>query len=161
MRIVITADAPSDTSPVSLIFGRCAYYAVYDSSTDKLDFVPNPAVGYARGAGIQAAQYVLSLGPEMIITGGIPGPNSSMVLSQAGIPVITNFVGSVRDAIEDAKSGKLKPQTAQSPMAPAPFPGYQQVPPSKEDEIKMLEEEKEYIKRRLEEIKKRLKELKE
>ena len=161
MRIVITADAPSDTSPVSPIFGRCAYYAVYDSSTDKLDFVPNPAVGYARGAGIQAAQYVLSLGPEMIITGGIPGPNSSMVLSQAGIPVITNFVGSVRDAIEDAKSGKLKPQAAQSPMAPAPFPGYQQVPPSKEDEIKMLEEEKEYIKRRLEEIKKRLKELKE
>lgn len=164
MRIVITADAPSDTSPVSPIFGRCAYYAVYDSSTDKLDFVPNPAVGYARGAGIQAAQYVLSLGPEMIITGGIPGPNSSMVLSQAGIPVITNFVGSVRDAIEDAKSGKLKPQTAQSPippMAPGPFPGYQQVPLSKEDEIKMLEEEKEYIKRRLEEIKKRLKELKE
>lgn len=151
MKVAITADSPTESSPISPIFGRCAYYAIYDTSKDKVEFLPNPASMYPRGAGIQAAQYLISQGVQLIITGGIPGPNSSMVLSQAGIPVITNFVGSIRDAIEDVKSGKLKPQASQSPMAPL----------SKEDEIKMLEEEREYIKRRLEEIKKRLKELKE
>ncbi len=154
MRVAITADVPDENSPISPIFGRCAYYAVYDTATDKLEFVPNAAAMYARGAGVQAAQQVASLGVQMVITAGIAGPNASMVLAQAGIQVVNNFGGTIRDAVEAVKSGKITAQ--QMPITPPP-----PAPISKEEELRMLEEEKEYIERRLEEVKKRLKELKE
>ncbi len=165
MKVVITADTPSENSPVSPIFGRCAYYAVYDTETDKLEFVPNPAAMYPRGAGVQAAQYVASLGARMVITAGIAGPNSSMVLAQAGIAVISNFAGTIRDAVEEIKRGRIKLEEAMPPAPAMPgYPGYlaygspaQSL--SREEEIKMLEEEKSYIEERLKEIKKRLKEL--
>ena len=153
MRVAITADAPDENSPISPIFGRCAYYAVYDTATDKLEFVPNAAAMYARGAGVQAAQQAASLGVQMVITAGIAGPNASMVLAQAGVQIVNNFAGTIRDAVEAVKSGKI---TATHGPIPPPAP----VPISKEEELRMLEEEKEYIERRLEELKKRLKELK-
>ncbi len=159
MRVAITADAPDENSPVSPIFGRCAYYAIYDTATDKIEFVPNTAGMYARGAGVQAAQQVANLGVQMLITAGIVGPNASMAISQAGIEIINSFQGTIRDAVEAVKSGRIRaqPQSIPPPVPPTspPYP-----PMSKEEELRMLEEEKEYIERRLKEIKKRLEELK-
>ncbi len=154
MRVAITADVPDENSPISPIFGRCAYYAIYDTATDKLEFVPNASAMYARGAGVQAAQQVANLGVQMLITSGIAGPNASMVLEQAGIQIINSFQGTIRDAVEAVKSGRI--QTGPLPIPPRPY-----TPISKEEELKMLEEEKEYIENRLKEIKKRLEELKE
>ncbi len=159
MRVAITADAPDENSPISPIFGRCAYYAIYDTEADKLEFVPNAAAMYARGAGVQAAQEIANLGVQMVITAGIAGPNATMVLQQAGIQIVNNFPGTIRDAIEAAKSGRIRTLPAPVPGPPPVAPPYQ--PMSKEDELRMLEEEKEYIEKRLEEIKKKLKELKE
>jgi predicted Fe-Mo cluster-binding NifX family protein len=157
MRVAITADAPDENSPVSPIFGRCAYYAIYDTATEKLEFVPNTAGMYARGAGVQAAQQVASLGVQMLITAGIVGPNASMAISQAGIEIVNSFQGTIRDAVEAVKSGRIRAQ----PIPPAVPPAPSYPPMSKEEELRMLEEEKEYIEKRLEEIKKRLEELKE
>ncbi len=158
MRVAITADAPDENSPISPIFGRCAYYAIYDTATDKLEFVPNASAMYARGAGVQAAQQIANLGVQTVITSGIAGPNASMVLAQAGIQVINSFQGTIRDAIEAVKSGRIysEPPRAFPPPPQPPYP-----PMSKEEELRMLEEEKEYIEKRLEEIKKKLEELKE
>ena len=157
MRVAITADTPDENSPISPIFGRCAYYAIYDTTTDKLEFIPNPSAMYARGAGVQAAQQIATLGVQTVITAGIAGPNASMVLTQAGIQVINSFQGTIRDAIEAVKSGRIHPEPTRgfSPP-PQPYP-----PMSREEELRMLEEEKEYIERRLKEIKKKLEELKE
>ncbi len=155
MRVAITADAPDENSPVSPIFGRCAYYAIYDTATDKLEFEPNASAMYARGAGVQAAQQVATLGAQMVITAGIAGPNASMVLAQAGIQVVNSFQGTIRDAVEAVKSGRI---SASAPT-PAPVPPAPAYPLNKEEELRMLEEEKEYIEKRLEEIKKRLQEL--
>ena len=161
MRVAITADVPDENSPISPVFGRCAYYAIYDTSTDKLEFVPNPGGMAARGAGVQAGQFLMEQGVSMLITAGVVGPNASMVLDQAGIQVINGFQGRIRDAIEAAKSGKLR-ATYQQPPQPPPYQQYypppMEIPP--EEEIRMLEEEKMRIEERLEEIKKRLKELK-
>ena len=166
MRIAITADMPNEKSPISPIFGRCAYYAIYDTSTDKLEFVPNPGGMIARGAGVQAGQFLMENRVNMVITAGVVGPNASMVLAQAGINVINGFQGTIRDAIESAKSGALRNVMPPQPMyPPSQYPPYptqyyqpEEIPP--EEEIKMLEEEEARIKERLEEIKKRLKELK-
>ena len=159
MKVAITADVPDEKSPISPIFGRCAYYAIYDTTEDKLEFVPNQMGMYARGAGIQAAQFIVSQGVSIVITAGVAGPNSSMVLSQGGVRVINSFRGTIKDAIEMVKSGRIGEMEAE------PYPMYmprQIAPPvqmTREEEIKMLEEEKEMIEGRLEEIKKRLKEL--
>ena len=150
MRVAITADVNDPNAPVSPIFGRCAYYAIYDTETDKLEFVPNASAMYARGAGVQAGQQIASLGANMVITAGVVGPNASMVLAQAGIEVINSFQGTIRDAVEAVKSGKIMGARAH-PSAAQPL--------SREEELRMLEEEKEFIERRLEEIRKRLKEL--
>ncbi len=162
MRVAITADVPDENSPVSAVFGRCAYYAIYDTSLDKLDFVPNPGGMMARGAGVQAGQFLIEQGVTTLITAGVVGPNASMVLGQAGIQVINGFQGRIRDAIEAAKSGNLRPGYPQQPLQPSPYQQYypppMEIPP--EEEIRMLEEEKMRIEERLDEIKKRLKELK-
>ncbi len=161
MRVAITADVPDENSPISPVFGRCAYYAIYDASTDKLEFVPNPGGMMARGAGVQAGQFLIEQGVNTLITAGVVGPNASMVLGQAGIQVINGFQGRIRDAVEAVKSGNLRP-TYQQPPQPSPYQQYypppMEIPP--EEEIRMLEEEKMRIEERLEEIKKRLKELK-
>jgi len=156
MRVAITADVPDENSPISPIFGRCAYYAIYDTTNDKIEFVPNASAMYARGAGVQAAQQIANLGVQMVITSGIAGPNASMVLEQAGIQIINSFQGTIRDAIEALKAGRIHPGPPRAVPPPEPYP-----PMSKEEELRMLEEEKEYIEKRLEEIKKRLEELKE
>ncbi len=162
MRVAITVDSPSENALVSPIFGRCAYYAIYDTESNKIEFIPNASTMYPRGAGVQAAQQIISQGVQQIITGGIPGPNSSMILAQAGIGVISNFSGTVRDAVEAIKQGRIETQRAPMPPTyPLNYPGYTpfEAPRSKEEEVKYLEEEKKFIEERLKEIKKRLKEL--
>ncbi len=162
MRIAITSDSPSETTPVSAVFGRCAYYAIYDTATGKLDFVQNPGGMMARGAGVQAAQFVVSQGVQVIITGGVVGPNASMVLAQAGMEVVNGFQGTIGDAISAAREGKLQGTAPSYPSMPTYYPAnpYEPAPMIPEDELRMLEEEKAYIEERLEDIKKRLKELK-
>ncbi len=162
MRVAITVDSPNEDAPVAPIFGRCAYYAIYDTESDKIEFIPNASAMYPRGAGVQAAQQIISLGVQQVITGGIPGPNSSMILAQAGIGVISNFSGTVRDAVGAIKQGKI--EARRMPITPAyspPYPTYApfEAPISKNDEIRYLEEEKRFIEERLKEIKKRLREL--
>ena len=167
MRVAITADVNDENAPVSMIFGRCPYYAIYDTSTDRLEFVPNPGGMMARGAGVQAGQFLIEQRVQMVITGGVVGPNAGMVLAQAGIQVINSFRGTVKDAIEYLKKNELGPSAGLPPRGPGfyPPPQYEYYPPepqlTKEEEMRMLEEEKTRIEERLKEIKKRLKELKE
>ncbi len=158
MRVAITADVASETAPVSMVFGRCPYYAIYDTNTGSLDFVANPGGMMPRGAGVQAAQFLIEQGVNTLVTAGVAGPNASMILAQAGIQVVNGFQGRIIDAVEAIKNGNLKigyTQVAPAPMAQQ----YMPVEISPEEEIRMLEEEAARIKERLEEIRKRLGEL--
>ncbi len=155
MKVAITADVADENSPVSMVFGRCAYYAIYDTETNRLDFVPNPGAMIPRGAGVQAGQFLVEQGVQMLITGGMTGPNATMVLNQAGIRIINGFTGRIRDAIEQLRSGRLGGVSYQ--RTPYGSAGTELSP---EDELRMLEEEKARIEERLEEIKRRLRELK-
>ena len=157
MKIAVACDAPQENSPVSAVFGRCAYFAIYDGKN--IEFIPNTSSGFARGAGIQAAQMLASMGVNIAITGGIVGPNASMVLAQAGISVVNGFHGTVKDAIESVQRGTMSPMPPNIPLVNEP-PFITDSQSFEYDELKMLEEEKAYIEERLEDIKKRLNELK-
>ena len=156
MKIAIAADSPDGN--ISPVFGRAPYFIIYDTDTDSKEVIKNPYVYAYGGAGIQAAQMIAEKGVSVVVSAGFPGPNASMILSQAGISHV-QFAGRVDDAIKRAKEGELKPMEQ---YAPAYSPWTPSLPSmSKEEEIAMLEEEKRMLERRIEEIKRRLKELEE
>lgn len=88
-------------------FGRCQYFMIVDSETLEFEVVPNTAVGLASGAGIRAAQAVVSKGAKVVITGNV-GPKAFQALSAAGINVVTDVSVTVREAMERYKKGELK-----------------------------------------------------
>jgi len=107
MKICVTAVSGSLDAQVDPRFGRCPYFVIVDSETMEFEAVSNIASGSMSGAGIQAAQTVAGKGAEVLITGNV-GPNAFQALSAAGIRVMLDAFGNVREAIKKYKSGELK-----------------------------------------------------
>ncbi|HDD67076.1 MAG TPA: dinitrogenase iron-molybdenum cofactor biosynthesis protein, partial [Candidatus Thorarchaeota archaeon] len=105
-RLCITSTGPTLDSQLDPRFGRCAYFIFVDSETLQFDAIPNDAAMAAGGAGIRAAQTVVSRGAEVVITGSV-GPNAFPALQNSGIRILTTVGGTVRDAIERYRQGSL------------------------------------------------------
>jgi len=88
-------------------FGRCQYFAIGDTDTMKFEFIENSSMAAGGGAGISAAQTIVDKGVKAVLTGNC-GPNAYQVLEAAGVQVITGVSGTVKQAINDFKAGKLK-----------------------------------------------------
>jgi predicted Fe-Mo cluster-binding NifX family protein len=106
MKVCVTATAASLDAQIDPRFGRCPYFAFVDSETMQFEAIPNNAAGAAGGAGIQAAQTIANNGVKMLITGNV-GPKAFQALSVAGIEVVTGAFGTVREAVEQFKRGRL------------------------------------------------------
>jgi len=59
------------------------------------------------GAGIQAAQMVVNSGVNSVITGNL-GPNAADTLAAAGLKTYLGVSGTVREALQQYKSGQLQ-----------------------------------------------------
>jgi predicted Fe-Mo cluster-binding NifX family protein len=116
MKIAVTAHGHDLDAPTSPVFGRCPTYILVDTETMQYEAVANPALSASGGAGIQAAQYVAGLGAGAILTGNV-GPNAYGVLSAAGVAAYLYDDGTVRQAVEAYKAGKL--QALSAPSGPA------------------------------------------
>jgi len=108
MKIVVTASGASLDAPASPVFGRCPAYVFVDTETLAVEAQPNPAINAGGGAGIQAAQYVIEQGAQAVLTGNV-GPNAFDVFQAAGVPVYLIGEGTVRQAVEDFRAGRLQP----------------------------------------------------
>jgi predicted Fe-Mo cluster-binding NifX family protein len=108
MRIVVTASGTHLDAPISPIFGRCPIYLFVDTETLAYEAVENPAISASAGAGIQAAQFVVEHGARALLTGNI-GPNAANVLQAADVPVYQIFEGTVQQAVEMFRQGRLNP----------------------------------------------------
>jgi predicted Fe-Mo cluster-binding NifX family protein len=106
MKITITAEQPRLDSAVDSRFGRCRYFIVTDTDTREWEAVENRDAALSSGAGIGAAQWVVSHGAKAVIT-GVVGPKASQVLNAAGIPIVSVPGGTVLQAIEDFKAGRI------------------------------------------------------
>ena len=115
MKIAVSASNPDLTSPVDPRFGRCSYFIFIDPETMGFEAVKNPNVSSSSGAGIQAAQLVSEKGAQVVLTGHC-GPNAFQTLQAAGIELFVGVRGSVQEAVEQYRSGKL--QLAGQPNAP-------------------------------------------
>jgi len=113
MKIAVTASGEALGSPVDPRFGRAAKFILVDLDSGELQCHDNAGCqDAAQGAGIQAAKTVSRFGVGAVITGHC-GPNAFRALRAAGIQVVVGASGTVADAVESFKSGRLKP--AESP----------------------------------------------
>jgi predicted Fe-Mo cluster-binding NifX family protein len=116
MKMCITSTGATLDASVDPRFGRCQYFVIVDPETMEFEAIPNYSIGASSGAGIQAAQTVADKGVGVVITGNV-GPNATQTLGAANIKIVTGASGTVRDAIEQYKSGGL--QQTEIPTAPA------------------------------------------
>jgi predicted Fe-Mo cluster-binding NifX family protein len=107
MRIVVSSQGENLEAQASPVFGRCPSYVFVDSETMAFEALPNPAMNQGGGAGIQAAQFVVNWGAQVVLSGSL-GPNAFDVLQAAGVPGYLISGGTVREAVEAYKSGHLQ-----------------------------------------------------
>jgi predicted Fe-Mo cluster-binding NifX family protein len=108
MRIVVSAQGENLDAPASPVFGRCPTYVFVDTETLEFEAFSNPAMNQAGGAGIQAAQFVVSQGAQAVLSGNL-GPNAFGVLQAAGVPGYLLGEGTVRQAVQAFQAGQLRP----------------------------------------------------
>lgn len=115
MKIVITAESGAIDAAVNPQFGRAASYILYDMETNDWSAHDNAQnVQAEQGAGVQAAQTIIGLGPAAVVTGQC-GPKAFRALQAAGLDIYTGAHGTVRDAVEALREGRL--QKAEVPNA--------------------------------------------
>jgi len=106
MKIAITSTGRTLNSQVDPRFGRAACFIIIDTETMDFNVIENENTAAAGGAGISSAKVVTDAGAEAVLTGNC-GPNAQRTLSAAGIKLHTGVAGTVTEAAELFKSGKL------------------------------------------------------
>jgi len=118
MKIAITSTGKTLDSQVDQRFGRAAYFIVVETETMGFSVLENESVAAAGGAGITSAKAVIDAGAEAVLTGNC-GPNAQRTLSAAAVKLYTGATGTIEEAIELFKNGKLTEAT--SPNVDAHF----------------------------------------
>ena len=113
MKIAITSQGKDLNANVDPRFGRCQYFIIYDTETSNFETIENPNISAGGGAGIQTAQTISEKGVEAVLTGNV-GPNAFRTLSAASIEIYAGVSGTVSEAVEQFKSGSLKPYESPS-----------------------------------------------
>jgi len=107
MKICFSASGQDEKSMLNSRFGRCPYFLIFDDKDEKWTTVDNQAAAAFRGAGISAAQKVVDLGCQAIVTGNM-GPNAFNVMNTSGVEIYLGDLGkSVADNLKRYKKGEL------------------------------------------------------
>jgi len=107
MKVAVTSQGREITSPVDPRFGRARFFAVIDTESGQFTAVDNSLnLNAAQGAGIQAGRQVVALGAAAVVTGHV-GPKAFAALRAGGVQVYTGAAGTVAEAVQQFKAGKL------------------------------------------------------
>ena len=87
MKIAISVTKAGEGAGLEMRFGRCPYFAVYDSETKEYEWFENAGIKAASGAGTGAAQALLDRGVEVVISGQY-GPKAVQVLDAGKIKML-------------------------------------------------------------------------
>jgi predicted Fe-Mo cluster-binding NifX family protein len=108
MKIAITSQGADMVSEVDPRFGRAKFFMVVDTESGVSAAHDNAQnLNAAQGAGIQAAQTVVELDVEAVLTGNV-GPKAFSVLQAADIKMYVGATGSVENAVEHFKAGQFE-----------------------------------------------------
>lgn len=106
MKICVTAQGGNLDAQVDQRFGRCQYFIFIDPQTMEFEAVCNENVNGMGGVGVQSGQFVAEKQAKVVLTGNL-GPNASQTLEAACIETVLNVSGTVKEAVEQYKSGNL------------------------------------------------------
>lgn len=106
MIIAITSTGEKLGDNVDPRFGRAAYFLIGDTETMNFSAMKNENVAAAGGAGVSSARLVVDAGARAVVTGNC-GPNAEHTLRAAGVKLYTGVKGTVAEAIEFYRNGKL------------------------------------------------------
>ena len=105
MKIAVTSKGKDLDSTVDPRFGRAAYILVVDTATLEFEIIDNAEnVNAFKGAGIQAATMISDKEATVLLT-GFCGPNAFKTLEAAGIKVVNDINGTVREAVKTFNEG--------------------------------------------------------
>jgi len=106
MKIAVSSSGKDLDSQIDPRFGRCAYFLIVNTDDMSFEVFSNASGALSGGAGIQAAQFVVSKGAKSVITGNC-GPKAAQVLSAAGVEMYLGNTGTARESLDKYISGKL------------------------------------------------------
>lgn len=108
MKIAVSAQGEGLKARVDPRFGRAKYFVVYDTESGECQAIDNAVnLNAAQGAGIQAAKKVVELGADALLTGNV-GPKAFATLEAGMVAIYTGADGTVVEALEAMKDGKLE-----------------------------------------------------
>ena len=108
MKIAFCSQTNHLNSVIDSRFGRADFFAVFDDTAQRWEFVPNNQnLQAAQGAGIQAAQTVINTEVDVLIAANV-GPKAMAALQANGISVFqTNTSMTLQQALEAFQNGGL------------------------------------------------------
>lgn len=107
MKLAVCSQGEGPDSLVDSRFGRCSGFVITDTETGETQYLPNPAISSAHGAGSGAVQALAKTGVRAVCAEHV-GPNAYAGLSGVNIDVYrADGMRSVKDAIEAFKLGNL------------------------------------------------------
>jgi predicted Fe-Mo cluster-binding NifX family protein len=106
MKIAVTSVGKTLDSEVDQRFGRAAYFIIIDTEVMDFNVIENESVAAGGGAGISSAKAVIDAGAEAVLTGNC-GPNAQRTLSAADVRLYAGVTGTVAEAVDLFKGGKL------------------------------------------------------
>ena len=107
MKIAITSQGQDLNSQMDPRFGRAAFILIVDTDCPKLEVIDNEEnINAFKGAGIQAAAMISKRGAEVLLT-GYCGPNAYKTLQAAGVKVVGDVTGTVKDAVDAFNEGNV------------------------------------------------------
>ena len=112
MKIVFTAKGEDWSCKMDERFGRAEIFVLFNEETNELKTISNAGVELMEhGAGLQTAQKVLDLNPDVIITGNGAGNKALAILQKSNVKM---YIGAgemtLKEAYEAYKNDKLQTQ---------------------------------------------------
>lgn len=84
-------------------FGRAGYFVIVDMENESVAAVEeNKYKNEGHGVGIKIATFVVESGCQVAV-GAQPGPKAAQILNQAGIKMVIDDQGTVKEALERVK----------------------------------------------------------
>lgn len=110
MKILIPMNEDKVSEGICPSFGRAPFFMVYNTEDKSETFVKNEAADSPSGAGIKAAQIVVDLKPNKVMTPRI-GKNSADVITAEGITIYKSISDDVKENINLFEEGKIEELT--------------------------------------------------
>jgi len=108
MKLAVSSNGENLDAQLDPRFGRCALFLVVNPDDMSFEAFNNESAAQGGGAGIQAAQFLVSQGVAAVITGNC-GPNAVQTLAAAGVDLFAGQAGTVKEVVERYKKGNLRP----------------------------------------------------